>query len=174
MRRIVPLLALVLVVALAPPASAVRVNDPDDTRGKFDVSLLAARKRNEHSSMRIRIETYENWSCSRLGRQGNRMHLFFDVDGDGTFDYRGEIMCFVREGPAFMDVFLIGDSAVDPGVRVRHPDGHTLRMTISRDADENPRGASAILLKTRYLTKTGGCSHGCRDRAPDRGTLLVS
>src|SRR3972149_3086747 len=134
MRRSIPLLALVLAFALALPASAEQLTDPDDVHGKLDLSLVVGNKKNSDAPLRIKIETYENWAKSLLNRKHrNRVWVYFNVDKDKEFEYTGFIYS-IRQGKLIMDFLVLEE------LRVRHPDGHTLRVRVPGDSLSNPKG----------------------------------
>jgi len=171
-RRSMPIVAFIVAfivaVALASPASAEELADPDDVKGKLDLSLVVGNKKNSDGPLRIKIETYENWAKSLLNRKHrNRVWVYFNVDKDKEFEYTGFIYS-IRQGKLIMDFLVLEE------LRVRHPDGHTLRVRVPGDSPPNPEGLVRIAVKSRFKTKTGGCSEGCRDRAPNGGTLAVS
>jgi len=171
MRRSVPILALVLALALALPVSAEQLTDPDDVHGKLDLSLVAGNKKDPDAPLRIRIETYENWAASLLTyKGGNRVWILFNVDSDTKFEYVGTITSVKGD----LGLNIEGSGSAFETLPVKHPNGHTLKTRIPGDSPPNPEGTVRIAVKSRYKTKTGGCSEGCRDRAPNGGTLAVS
>ena len=171
MRRSLPIVAFILAIALASPASAEEVADPDDVKGKLDLSLVVANKSDTDAPLRIRIETHENWAASLLSWKGkNRVWILFNVDNDTNIEYVGTI----TSAKGKLGLNIEGSGSAFETLRVSHPDGHTLKTKIPGDSPPNPEGTVRIAVRSRYKTKTGGCSEGCRDRAPNGGTLAVS
>jgi hypothetical protein len=83
----------------APPTEstgpALPTTDPDDVDGKLDVRNLNATRTGD--LIAVSLTTYEPWSSSILagppGEQGpNRITILYDVDLDGTADYRGRVI----------------------------------------------------------------------------------
>ena len=170
MRRSLPV-ALILALVLALPASAEQVTDPDDVHGKLDLSLVTGNKADMDAPLRVRIETYENWATSLLNWKGNnRVWILFNVDSDRKFEYVGTI----TSAKGDLGLNIEGSGSAFETLPVHHPDGHTLKTRIPGDSPPNPEGTVRIAVKSRYKTKTGGCSDRCRDRAPNGGTLAVS
>lgn len=169
-RRSVALVTMALVLAVAGPAVATQLSDPDDVSGKLDVMTVAGRKADASAPLKIRIETYENWAAGLLREsRPNRVWVLFNTDADAEREYVGVITS--SGGKLWLSITGEG-SAFEP-LRVRHPNGHTLKTTIPGDAPMNPEGTVRIAAKSRF-SDDADCSEACRDRAPNGGWLAVA
>ena len=160
--------ALTLVLA-SLPARAAQVTDPNDVAGKLDIKVLIGTKASSNAPLVIKVRTYGSWAKSVLADSGdNRIQILFDVDGDGTVDYTGEIS--ESGGKLHMDISGSG-SSFEP-LQVRHPNGYTIRTTVPGGSPPNPNGTVHIAAQSEF-TNSGSCSTTCEDRAPDSGWLTV-
>ena len=143
--------------------------DPDDVAGQLDVRNLNATRTG--GLLAVSLTTYEPWSSSvlagpRLDRQGpNKLTILYDVDRDGTADYRGKV---IWAGGALSLVITGQGQAFEP-VPVERPDDVTAQFVHPADALFIASGGSSdvdIQIQARTVY------NGAEDRAPDDGQWL--
>jgi hypothetical protein len=170
-KRLVSVLACLAMLLLgALPARATEASDPDDVAGKLDVQTLAGTKSAASDPLHITVATYENWAKGALRVSGsNRVIVLFNVDSDHNREYKGVI----TSSGGHLSMTMTGEGSTFEPLKVRHPNGHTLKTTIPGGAPMNPDGTVSIAVKTRF-TDQGDCSDTCSDRAPNGGWLAIA
>jgi hypothetical protein len=168
--RILFVASVALTLALtALPARAAQVSDPNDVSGRLDLKVLIGTKAFSNAPLVIKVRTYGSWAKSLLADSGdNRIEILFDVDGDGTTDYTGEIS--ESGGRLHMDISGSG-SSFEP-LPVRHPNGHTIKTTVPGGSQPNPDGTVYVAAMSEF-TNADSCATTCEDRVPDSGWLTV-
>lgn len=148
---------------------ALPSTDPDDVAGQLDIRNLNATRTGD--LLAVSLTTYEPWNSSvlaspRLDKQGpNKLTILYDVDRDGTADYRGKV---VWTGGALSLVITGQGQAFEP-VPVERPDNTTAQFVHSVDVFFIPSGGPSdvdIQIKARTVY------NGARDDAPDDGQWL--
>jgi hypothetical protein len=144
-------------------------NDPDDVDGQLDVRNFNATRTGE--LLAVSLTTYEAWNSSvlagpQLGRAGpNRLTIVYDVDLDGTVDYRGKVIW--AEGA--LSLMITGEGQAFEPVPVERPDDVTAQFVHPVDVFFIPSGGSSdvdIQLQARTVYD------GEQDKAPDDGQWL--
>lgn len=107
------LLAASTVLAVAVPARAVSLTDPDDLAGPLDVWEYALRLDADVDLLEISFTTYEATTNRDLNvRAGNVVKLQFDIDEDGGADFVGRVQ--IAQGSVVM---LLTGFDIDMGSR---------------------------------------------------------
>lgn len=170
---VVSLLMLWAVPAGATPAQAIpdqalpQISDGNDTPGVLDVDTLLAARAAPGEILTIEVATFRDWTNRLLHySKPNKMIVLFNVDSDARAEYKG----VVSSGGGKLYITVSGSGSNFESLRVRRPDARTMKAILP-EFDANPNGPVSIAVKTLYRTKTGKCSNGCRDRAPDAGYL---
>lgn len=176
MRRLAPVaLALLLLVSvLAPPASAAKMDDPNDTDGKLDVVLISF-KGTAGGTGTVKLKTQNRWGCKFL-RQGVKTSLnwYFDDGEDGDNDLIGKFVCV--NANSNKPKLIMKLSGPDSGnnyepVPAKRPDKKTVKATFPFDlAELESEHASAHVRSKDAISE--GCDV-CVDRAPDTGGMRM-
>jgi hypothetical protein len=156
-------------VATTTTAPEPAGNDPDDVDGQLDVRNLNATRTRD--LLAVSLTTYEPWSSNVLVGPGpnrygpNRLTIFYDIDLDGTPDYRGKIVYSGGE----LSVYLTGEGQAFEPIPVERPNNVTAQFVHPVDIFFVPSGGSSevdiqIRVKSLY--------NGQQDRAPDAGRWL--
>lgn len=169
-KRGLVLIAAAIGAAVALPLLAVAnhayVSDPDDTRGKFDVSTVRV---DAERPPTWTIRTYPRWSVERVWDAGYAM-VFFDTFGDDRYDY----YALVRSNGNRMVGSLWRDRPNKPDREIAslaawHPKPRVLKVRVP--LQKMYIGPSRVhytwRVETIYVTTR--CPRSCLDYAPDRG-----
>lgn len=171
-RWVLGMAAALWFAALAAPAHAAVVDDPDLAKGPLDLKRLIATKHDATAPLRLTLVTYGSWRASVLDVSGrNRLFFLFNTDRSGGADYIGEIS--FRDGRLRMRL-ADADGDVFRTIRVSHPRLDRVRVTVPRGLP-NPDGNVWLAGAEHWKTATGRCATICEDRIPSgRGWLKVT
>jgi hypothetical protein len=147
-----------------PPAG----NDPDDVDGQLDIRDLNATRTGD--LLAVSLKTYEPWSSNvlvgtPLKAGTNQLTISYDVDLDGTADYRGRV---IYAGGA-LSVFISGSGSEFEPIPVERPNDRTAQFVHPVDVFFLDAGSSEADIQIRAKT----LYNGQEDRAPDSGWLKV-
>jgi hypothetical protein len=158
-----------LVMALATPAGATQIGDPNDVAGKLDLKTLIGTKAGASAPLHITIVTYGDWR-KRLLRESahNRIFVLFNTDSDTSPEFVGTIS---ESGGALHMVITGSGSSFEP-LPVHHPNGHTITTVVPGSSPPNPDGNVRIAARSRFRNQTT-CSTVCKDRIPNGGWLTI-
>jgi hypothetical protein len=166
---LVAVVAVTAFVLAAAPAVAATVTDPGDVAGKLDLKTLSARKADASAPLTIKIVTYEGWAKAVLKDSGdNRIYVLFDVDSDGTVEFKGEISTSGHK----LHMDISGDGSSFEPLVVKHPNAHTIKVVVPGGSPPNPDGTVQVAAKSLFRD-TGDCAAACKDRAPDSGWVAA-
>ena len=160
-----------IVASIAQPAAAASLDDPPYARGPLDLKRLVANKHDAGAPLHVRVVTYGTWPASVLDvHGGNRIVVSFNPDHEGEREYVGEAL--FADGQLWMRIEDRAGTFVRR-LSVSHPAGDVIEVTIPKGLP-NPNGHSWVAASERWVTDTGPCAQGCRDRAPGSGWLKVT
>jgi hypothetical protein len=176
MRRLAPLLAVLLVMtALAPPASAKETaTDPNDTGGLLDIVEISF-KGAAGATSTVKLKTQNPWGCKFL-RQGVKtsLNLYFDDGEDGDNDLIGKFVCVNAntDHPKLILKLHGPDSGnnYEP-VPAKKPNKKTVKATFPFDLGEFESDHASAHARSKDAISEG-CDV-CTDRAPDTGSLTL-
>jgi hypothetical protein len=141
--------------------------DPDDVESPLDVrDVLAVR---EGDLLTVTVVTYEPWESSLLGARSvvepgtERITVLYDIDNDGTADYRGAIV--LNEG--FPGLSISGSGQAFETVTVERPDSRTASMTHPVDVFYLGAGGDDLDPNQDMQVAVRTAVEGEIDRAPD-------
>jgi hypothetical protein len=170
-RRSFVIVIAVVFAAVALPAQAAFVDDPEFAQGPLDLKRFVANKHSAGAPIHLSVVTYGTWKARLLDVDGpNRIFVLFNPDRQGDADFIGEI--FFREGLLRMRVTRPNGTFVRL-IRAYHPTGHIVGVTIPRGLP-NPDGHSWLAATERFRTSDGPCASTCQDRIPDGGWLKLT
>lgn len=143
--------------------------DPDDVSGQLDIRDLTAKRNGDLIS--VSLKTYDPWSSNVLvgspTKVGpNRLTIFYDIDLDGHWDFRGRVIY----AGGRLSVFLNGESTQLEPVPVERPNDTTAKYVHPMDVFFVPSGASS---ETDIQVRAKSFYNGEEDRAPDHGWVGV-
>ena len=156
-------------VATTTTAPEPAGNDPDDVEGQLDIRNLNATRKGD--LLAVSLTTYEPWSSNVLVGPGpnlygpNRLTIFYDIDLDGTPDYRGKIVYSGGE----LSLYLTGEGQAFEPIPVERPNNLTAQFVHPVDVFFVPSGGSSevdIQIRAKSLY------NGQEDKAPDAGKWL--
>jgi hypothetical protein len=160
-----------IVASIAQPAAGASLNDPPYARGPLDLKRLIANKHDAGAPLHVTVVTYGTWPANTLDVAGqNRIFISFNPDHQGEREYVGEVL--FKDGRLWMRIEDRAGTFVRR-VSVSHPAGDVIKVTIPKGLP-NPNGHSWVAASERWVTATGSCAQGCRDRAPGWGWLKVT
>lgn len=149
--------------ALAGPAGAASIGDPDLAKGPLDLKRLIASKHDATAPLELALVTYGSWRASLLHVSGgNRLYFLFNTDRIGREDFIGEI--FFRDGRLWMRL-TDEDGHFLRKLRAYHPKPDRVRVTVPRGLP-NPDGNVWLAGAMQWKTATGRCASICDDRIP--------
>jgi hypothetical protein len=122
-------LAVVGVMALAAPASAGSVWDPDDAAGRLDIRWMGAVFVDANDTLRLTISFYEDFSATALPLMKDRRDMYAAGRGWVGFsliDYYSAFLARRRDGA----VIFAQPERTDEFLRVRVVSPHVLRVWI--------------------------------------------
>ena len=145
-----------------------RGNDPDDVDGQLDIRDLNATRTGD--LLAVSLKTYEPWSSNvlvgtPLKAGTNQLTISYDVDLDGTADYRGRV---VYAGGA-LSVFTSGNGSEFEPIPVERPNDRTAQFVHPVDVFFLDAALSEADIQIRAKT----LYNGEEDRAPDSGWVKV-
>jgi hypothetical protein len=160
--------ATALTVVPATPAGAATVVDPNDTRGRLDITFVSLQNDEQNALVRFRLDTQWGYGCRFLARTSpNRVYVWFDVRSNNDVDSIARLMC--GGGGWFLKM---GDGSRFFGT---HPDRDTTIVNIGWEGlpgDQSVTHGSAVV--TTRDASSGPCTNtSCRDRAPNAGSLAA-
>ena len=143
--------------------------DPDDVSGQLDIRDLAAKRNGDLIS--VSLKTYDPWSSNVLvgspTKVGpNRLTIFYDIDLDGHWDFRGRVIY----AGGRLSVFLNGESTQLEPVPVERPNDTTAKYVHPVDVFFVPAGDSS---ETDIQVRAKSFYNGEEDSAPDHGWVGV-
>lgn len=145
--------------------------DPDDTGSALDIAFFDATRSGD--LLAVSLRTRERWSSGLLagptpGEQGaDRITILYDVDLDGSADYRGR---FISAG-GVLSLFISGSGSQFEPIPVERPSGTTAQFVHPVDIFFMATGGPSegdIQLQARTV------AGGEEDVAPDAGWLRVA
>lgn len=174
--RSLSLLTMVTLTLLVPVSVADehRVRDGADAHGPLDLARVKHGHRTTPAGVRrllhiVRLD--ERWPVEKLRHQGY-VHLFFDLPGRP--DWREERAVWVTYDNGRLRAELVNFAADPPfvmrEVRLRRPDGRTLRISFRRSAlRRRPfvRYDWYVISNIEQRHPLCGGRDDCHDRAPD-------
>jgi hypothetical protein len=122
------------------------------------------------------MTTYEEWgddvlSSPRLDRPGpNRLTVHYDIDLDARADYTGEII--FAEGA--LSVVIAGRGQAFEPVPVERPEDATAQFVHPIDVFFVVLGQEEVESDVDIQLAFESVVEGAKDRAPDRGWMLVA
>jgi hypothetical protein len=143
--------------------------DPGDVQGQLDVRNFGATRNGD--LLAVSLSTYEPWNASVLagpqgGKQGpNRITIYYDVDLDGTADYRGLMLWSAGE----FALRLAGSGSEFEPIPIERPDNVTAQYVHPVGVLFAAGGSSDADIQIRART----VFNGAVDRAPNTGWLRV-
>jgi hypothetical protein len=157
-----------------PPEQPGLGEDPDDVTSPLDLEAVSAVRTGD--LLAVSLTTYEEWgdevlSAPRLGRPGpNRLTVLYDVDLDGRADYTGEIV--FAEGA--LSVAIAGRGQAFEPVPVERPEDATAQFVHPVDVLFVVLGQEEVESDVDIQLAFESVVDGAKDRAPDRGWMLVA
>jgi hypothetical protein len=157
-----------------PPEQPGLEEDPDDVTSPLDLESVSAVRTGD--LLAVSLTTYEEWgdevlSAPRLGRPGpNRLTVLYDVDLDGRADYTGAIV--FAEGA--LSVAIAGRGQAFEPVPVERPEDATAQFVHPVDVLFVVLGQEEVESDVDIQLAFESVVDGAKDRAPDRGWLLVA
>jgi hypothetical protein len=148
--------------------------DPDDVTSPLDFESVSAVRTGD--LLAVSLTTYEEWgdevlSGPRLDRPGpNRLTVLYDIDLDARADYTGEII--FAEGT--LSVVIAGRGQAFEPVPVERPDEATAQFVHPADVFFVVLGQDEVESDVDIQLAFESVVEGAKDRAPDRGWLLVA
>jgi hypothetical protein len=158
-----------------PPEQPGLGEDPDDVTSPLDLESVSAVRTGD--LLAVSLTTYEEWedevlSAPRLGRPGpNRLTVLYDVDLDGRGDYTGEIA--FSEGALSVAIAGRGHGVFEP-VPVERPEDATAQFVHPVDVLFVVLGQEEVESDVDIQLAFESVVDGAKDRAPDRGWMLVA
>lgn len=158
-----------------PPEQPGLGEDPDDVTSPLDLESVSAVRTGD--LLAVSLTTYEEWgdevlSAPRLGRPGpNRLTVLYDVDLDGRVDYTGEIV--FAEGALSISIAGRGHGVFEP-VPVERPEDATAQFVHPVDVLFVVLGQEEIESDVDIQLAFESVVDGAKDRAPNRGWMLVA
>jgi hypothetical protein len=139
--------------------------DPDDIPGGLDIRDFEARQQN--GLIVIAISTYDTWSSNVLAGDPlapgpNTMTVLYDVDQDGTVDYRAKLIY----AGGRLSAFISGSGSQFEPIPVRRPDDFTATFRHPVDIFTKLPANGDIQLRAQTVDA------GEKDQAPDGGQWL--
>jgi hypothetical protein len=157
-----------------PPEQPGLGEDPDDVTSPLDLESVSAVRTGD--LLAVSLTTYEAWgdevlSAPGLGRPGpNRLTVLYDVDLDGRADYSGEIV--FAEG--VLSVAIAGRGQAFEPVPVERPEDATAQFVHPVDVLFVVLGQEEVESDVDIQLAFESVVDGAKDRAPDRGWMLVA
>jgi hypothetical protein len=157
-----------------PPEQPGLGEDPDDVTSPLDLEAVSAVRTGD--LLAVSLTTYEEWgdevlSAPRLGRPGpNRLTVLYDVDLDARADYSGEIV--FAEG--VLSVAIAGRGQAFEPVPVERPEDATAQFVHPVDVLFVVLGQEEVESDVDIQLAFESVVDGAKDRAPDRGWMLVA
>jgi hypothetical protein len=158
----------------APPAQPGLAEDPDDVTSPLDLESASAVRTGD--LLAVSVTTYEQWaegvlSGPRIERPGpNRLTLLYDTNLDQRADYTGRII--FAEGA--LSVVIAGQGQAFEPVPVERPDDATAQFVHPIDVFFVVLGQEEVESDVDIQIAFESVVEGAKDRAPDRGWLLVA
>lgn len=164
--RIALVMSLVIglaVLSAAPAQACCYVGDPDDTVGKLDMEAASGYKAAAAAPLKLTVDLFANVR-DKLFRKGGhgKVFVYLDADGDLAADYVGKVR--YTHGDLLFTISGSGDR-FEP-LRVRHPQGDLLKMTVPGGSPPNPASGVSFFMQTVF-ENGGSCAGGCVDEVPD-------
>ena len=157
-----------------PPEQPGVAQDPDDVTSPLDFETVSAVRTGD--LLAVSLTTYEEWGDEvlfgpRLDRPGpNRLTVLYDIDLDGRADYTGKII--FAEGT--LSVVIAGRGQAFEPVPVERPDGAIAQFVHPVDVFFVVLGQDEVESDVDIQLAFESTVEGAKDRAPDRGWLLVA
>jgi hypothetical protein len=157
-----------------PPEQPGSAEDPDDVTSPLDLESASAVRTGD--LLAVSMTTYEEWgaevlSSPRLDRPGpNRLTVLYDIDLDGRADYTGKII--FAEGA--LSVVIAGRGQAFEPVPVERPDDATAQFVHPVDVLFVVLGQEEVESDVDIQLRFESVVEGAKDRAPDRGWMLVA
>jgi hypothetical protein len=148
--------------------------DPDDVTSPLDLESASAVRTGD--LLAVSMTTYEEWgaevvSSPRLDRPGpNRLTVLYDIDLDARADYTGKII--FAEGA--LSVVIAGRGQAFEPVPVERPDDATAQFVHPVDVFFVVLGQEEVESDVDIQLRFESVVEGAKDRAPDRGWMLVA
>jgi hypothetical protein len=148
--------------------------DPDDVTSPLDLESVSAVRTGD--LLAVSMTTYEEWgdevlSAPRLDRPGpNRLTVLYDIDLDARADYTGEII--FAEGA--LSVLISGRGQAFEPVPVERPEDATAQFVHPVDVFFVVLGQEEVESDVDIQLAFQSVVEGAKDRAPDRGWMLVA
>ena len=165
----VALLALTLFATGANPASAdqISVHDPNDSPSTIDVASVVQGHYFRYAL--YRLVAHEAWDSAAL--DNGRVILSFNTDNDADVERRAFVEYKGGGGAQFRSRIENSHGRRRIGRAVlRRPSSRSVEVWIARwQLKHAKRYRMSVSVTTR---SPGDCADGCKDRAPDRGTIF--
>lgn len=175
MKRVALVGTVCCLLALASPAAAKSMTDPDDMTSPLDIRKMVYVDEGGQVGT-LKLVSEEDWRCSYLVPNLNTLKWYFDGQADGDVDLIGKFKCVKTGQGKALYLFLHGKQTgnnYEP-VKAKRPDKRSAEATFSFDLVE----LNGEHLKLYAQVKDGaaeGCTSAnkCFDRAPDTGKWMV-
>jgi len=157
-----------------PPEQPGLAEDPDDVTSPLDFESVSAVRTGD--LLAVSVTMYEEWgdevlSSPRLDRPGpNRLTVLYDIDLDARADYTGEII--FAEGA--LSVLIAGRGQAFEPVPVERPEDATAQFVHPVDVFFVVLGQEEVESDVDIQLRFESVVEGAKDRAPDRGWMLVA
>lgn len=172
---IVGVAACLSLVLVAPTADAdrTRFSDGNDARGPLDIARVAHAHRTTSAGAHVLVHTvrlHRAWPVAKLGKAGFLL-LYFELPGNRDVPPERTLQVEREKGRLVARMY---DTGVEPSdhlgrVRMRRPDGRTLRFSFAKSLLRPGlrrykwNAVSAVERHRRMCRRAGGCV----DWAPD-------
>lgn len=171
MRTLIRALVIALVIVSALPVAAAEVtkDDPDDSDGKLDLSMLGVDATKGEAGF-FTIKTHDGFKCGYLKpSKPNKLRLLFDDGRDGDIDLVGRFECHDDKLLMFLSGKETGNN-YEP-LKARRPSNKTVKVAFQLDIAEFEADTMGVKVRSIDGTAEGCTEEPCRDSVPGKGTL---
>jgi Ca2+-binding RTX toxin-like protein len=159
-------LALLAIGVLPAGADQVTVGDPDDSPSAIDVAQVV--QGHYFANVLYRVVAHEKWDSAAL--DNGRLVFAFNTDSDADIERRAVLEYKGGAGAQFRSRVENGRGHWIGRPVFRRPNSRSVEVWIAR---WQLKHAMRYRMSLTVTTKApGNCANGCKDRAPDRGTIF--